>query len=129
MNILIVEGAYKGCEATTFTKGGVHYFKDDINNSDILLSNHLYIQKDGCLIDVINILNIAWGSDNLDFFLKAVKKDMNKIKNPNLLRKSRIEKFYLHNVEIENKLLESLKDEKEEQVVFNTLMTFVQDMQ
>lgn len=129
MEVLIVEGAYKGCEATTFTKDGVHYFKDDMDDSDILLNNHLYIQKDGCLVDVVYLLNIAFGSDNLEFFLKTIEKDMNKIKEPHLLRKGRIEKFYFHNIEIENKLLELLKDKKEEQAVFGTLMTFVQDMQ
>lgn len=127
MEVLIVEGAYKGCETTTFTKGSEHYFKDDMDNSDILLSNHLYILKDGCLCDIVYLLNVAYSSENLKSFLKSI--NAKKIKAPMILRKGRIEKFYSNKIEIEHKFLEILKREKEELTIFSTLMTFVQDIE
>lgn len=127
MEILIVDGEYKGCEATTFTKGGIHYFRDDLDNSDILLSNHLYIQKDGLLTDVVYLLNLAYSAGSLENFLKNI--DNKEIKNPNILRKGRIEKFYSNNVEIENKFLELLKEVKDEQNVYSMLITFTFDLE
>jgi len=126
MDILIVEGTYKGCEATTFTKGGVHYFRDELDESDILLSNHLYILKDSLLNDVLYLLNLAYSSGSEENFIKNI--NQKEIKEPNILRKGRIEKFYSNNVEIENKFLELLKEIKNEQIVYNELMTFINDI-
>lgn len=125
MEVLIIDGAYKGCEATTFTKGGIQYFKDELDGSDILLNNHLYIQKDGCLCDIVYLLNIAYSSENLGSFSKSIVEK--KIKAPLILTREEVEKFYSNKIEIEHKFLEILKREKEERAVFSTLMTFVQE--
>lgn len=127
MEILIIDGAYKGCEALTWHKGAELYFKDDMDNSDILLKNHPYILKDGELSDIVYLLGVAYGSGSLESFIKNI--DNSKIKNPHVLRTGRIEKFYNKNKEIEEKLIELVTNIKEnEQAVYNSLLTFVQDL-
>lgn len=129
MNILIIDGPYKGCEATTFTKGGIHYFKDEFQNSDILLSNHLYVLKDGYLNDIVYILNLARNSDNLNNFIELFEKDLNKMKfKALLLRKNRIEKLYSYYEEIENKLFELLKNNKDDEICFNIIIQYLSNI-
>lgn len=118
MDIIIVDGEYKGCEASTFTKGGTHYFRDELIESDILLSNHLYIQKDGVLSDVHYLLNLTNAKDI----------DLTKIKEPLILREKRLENFFNNKEIIEKKFIELLKSGNDEQSIFDSLLSFIQDI-
>lgn len=130
--IIIIEGDYYGCEATVFTKGGEYYFRDDEKGCDVKLDNHLYIEKNGVLEDVILLLSLAKKSENLKSFIKKIDELIasasQRIKEPSLLRRGRIEKFYIENNLILDKLKELLKDKKDEHIVLNELLTFINDI-
>ena len=68
MNILIIEGDYKDCEATTFMRGLERYFTDDTDGSLVLASKYTYIQKDGLLRDIYYLLDVASHSLDINFF-------------------------------------------------------------
>ena len=42
MEVILINGNYKGCETLVFTKGVEKYFRDDETNSDIPLKNLIY---------------------------------------------------------------------------------------
>lgn len=124
MEVVIIDGDYKGCEALVFIKGVVPYFRDDEVNSDIPLANYTCIKKNGVLEDVFNLLNVASNSKSASDFIRNI--DFTKIKETFILRKGRIEKFYKYEKEIHTELIRLVKMRLKEENIFSLILKFIE---
>lgn len=127
MDIIIIEGEYKDCEATTFMRGLERYFTDDTDGSLVLASKHTYIQKYGLLRDIYYLLDVATYSLDIDFFKKNINE--REIKNPLILRDNRLKKLYEKQDTVRSDFFKYLKEGKNEELIYDILLTYISDVE